>query len=75
MAKLTTVQRKKIPTGKFALPKRRAYPIHDRTHAVNAKARAKQEFNKGDLSSSDLAKVNRAANKVLAKKAIKRGKK
>jgi hypothetical protein len=36
---LTTKARKKIPTAQFALKKRRAYPIHDRSHARNALAR------------------------------------
>jgi hypothetical protein len=39
--KLTTKARKKIPTGQFALPGRR-YPIEDRAHAANAKARVSQ---------------------------------
>jgi hypothetical protein len=38
MAKLTTAKRKAIPTSQFAGPDR-SYPIHDRSHAANAKAR------------------------------------
>ena len=41
MAVLTAKTRSKIPTGKFALPGRR-YPIEDRAHAANARARASQ---------------------------------
>lgn len=41
MAKLTAAARRKIPTGSFALPGRR-YPIEDRSHAANAKARVSQ---------------------------------
>jgi hypothetical protein len=41
MAKLTSSARKAIPTGEFALPGRR-YPIEDRAHAANAKARVSQ---------------------------------
>ena len=40
MARLKVATRNKIPTGKFALPKQRKYPIEDRAHAANAKARA-----------------------------------
>ena len=39
--KLTTQERKDIPTEEFALPGRR-YPIHDRAHARNALARVAQ---------------------------------
>lgn len=41
MAKLTTKARKAIATSSFALPGRR-YPIEDRAHAANAKARVSQ---------------------------------
>ena len=42
MAKLTTAARKRIPTKDFALPGERKYPIEDRAHAANAKARVAQ---------------------------------
>jgi hypothetical protein len=42
MAKLTAATRKKIPTGKFALPGRR-YPIEDEAHARNALSRVAQD--------------------------------
>lgn len=42
MAKLTTKARKAIKTSNFALPKKRAYPIEDRSHARNALARVSQ---------------------------------
>ena len=42
MAKLTTKKRKALKTRSFALPKKRAYPIHDITHARNALARVAQ---------------------------------
>ncbi len=41
MAKLTSGARKAIPSSSFALPGRR-YPIEDRSHAANAKARVSQ---------------------------------
>lgn len=41
MAKLTTSERKAIPSGEFALPDRR-YPIPDKSHAANARARVDQ---------------------------------
>ena len=39
---LTSKARKNIPTGEFALPAQRKYPIHDRIHARNALARVAQ---------------------------------
>lgn len=42
MAVLTSKQRKKLPTSSFAIPKDRAYPIHDLSHARNALARVSQ---------------------------------
>lgn len=41
MAKLTTKQRKALPATAFAGPNR-SFPIPDRSHAANAKARASQ---------------------------------
>jgi hypothetical protein len=41
MAKLSTNERKAIPTEEFALPGRR-YPIENRSHARNALARVSQ---------------------------------
>jgi hypothetical protein len=38
MAKLTAETRNKIPESEFALPGRR-YPIEDKSHASNARAR------------------------------------
>ena len=72
MAKLTTKARKKIPSAKFALPKERKYPIQDRSHAANAKARAQGQKNKGNISEATLKKIDRAANKVLKKTAKKK---
>lgn len=42
MSDLTTSERKHLPTNAFAEPQARKYPIEDRAHAVNAKARVAQ---------------------------------
>lgn len=39
---LTAKRRKALRPGAFAFPKTRRYPIHDRSHAINALARARQ---------------------------------
>ena len=64
MAKLTSKARAALPASKFALPGGR-YPIEDRAHAANAKARAKQQAIAGNLPPSAYGKVVAAANKVL----------
>jgi hypothetical protein len=67
MSKLTTDARKKLPKSDFALPGGR-YPVEDKAHARDAKARASQAANAGRLSGADKAKVDRKADAVLAKK-------
>ena len=47
MAKLTAKGRRRLKKSSFGLPGRRAYPMHDRAHAINAKGRARQMLNKG----------------------------
>lgn len=68
MAKLTTKERKKIPKSEFGLPGEKKYPMPDKSHAANAKARATQMEDKGKLSASGKAKVDGKANKILGKK-------
>ena len=67
MATLSTRSRKKLPSTKFALPGKR-YPIEDKAHARNAKARASQQFKAGNLTASERAKVNRKADAKLKRK-------
>lgn len=67
MSKLTTKKRNKLPKSAFAGPDR-SYPVPDKAHAKNAKARASQMVNKGKLSKSAAEKINSKANKVLKKK-------
>jgi hypothetical protein len=67
MAELDTEKRKKIPASKFGLPEKRAYPIEDKAHARNAKARASQQQNAGRLTKAEEAKIDRRADAVLKK--------
>lgn len=64
MAKLTTKKRNALPKSEFAGADR-SYPINDKAHAINAKARASQMENKGKLSASAKAKIDSRANKVI----------
>lgn len=64
MATLTAAKRKKLKPSQFAGPGR-SYPIPDKTHAANAKARATQQVAKGNLAPSTAAKIKTRANRVL----------
>lgn len=70
MAKLTTKARKALPTSMFAGPGR-SYPVPDKSHAANAKARATQAVKAGRMSASSEAKIDAKANKVLGSKGKK----
>lgn len=67
MAKLTTAKRKKIPKKEFGLPGEKKYPVNDKVHARNAKARASEMENKGKLSASSKAKIDAKADRILGK--------
>lgn len=64
MSKLTTEERDKLPKKDFAGP-HGSYPIPDRSHAANAKARAKQMLKRGALSHSAYEKIVAKANRKL----------
>ena len=64
MSELTPKARKKLPDWVFAGPGR-SYPVNDKAHAANAKARATQQEAKGNLSPSAAANIKAKANKVL----------
>jgi len=67
MAKISEKKRDSMSDSKFGLPDEHKYPMPDKSHAQNAKARATQQENKGNLSASDKAKIDRKADKVLGK--------
>ena len=66
MAKLSSADRRKIAKSKFAVrskaPGSGSYPMPDKAHAANAKARAAQH-----ASPAVKAKVFAKANKILGK--------
>ena len=68
MAKLTSKARKSIPKSEFGLPGAHKYPMPDKSHAANAKARATQMVSAGKLSPSSKSKIDAKANRVLGKK-------
>lgn len=58
VAKLTSKKRKSLPKSDFAIPSERKYPIEDRSHAANAKARVAQHG-----TPAEKAKVNAAVKR------------
>lgn len=67
MAKLDTAERKHIRKSEFGLPGSRKYPMPDRSHAANAKARATQMVKRGKLSAASAEKIRAKANRILGK--------
>lgn len=69
MAELTTKRRNNLSSGTFGIPPKNGqpgkYPVTDRAHAANAKARVTQMLAKGKISTQDAAKVRHKANVVL----------
>ena len=65
MAQLSTDARDKLPAKEFAEPKKRAYPIEDKPHARNAKARASQAVKAGRMSKAEERRIDRKADAVL----------
>jgi hypothetical protein len=58
MAKLTSASRNSLPSNDFVFPGQRKFPIPDRSHGANAKARAAQSGNPAVKAKVDAA-VNR----------------
>jgi hypothetical protein len=67
MAKLSEKKRDSLKSSQFGLPDERKYPMPDESHARNAKARAEQQEEKGKLTASEKAKIDRKADKILNK--------
>lgn len=68
MSEMKTTARNKLPASKFGQPAEKKYPLPDKAHAANAKARATQMVKKGKLSPAAKAKIDAKANRVLGKK-------
>ena len=63
--KLDEKERKRIPASEFGLPGKRKYPMPDKSHAANAKARATQMVAKGKLSSAAAGRIRAKADRIL----------
>jgi hypothetical protein len=67
MAELKAKTRNKLPKSEFGMPGERKYPMPDKSHARNAKARASEMEHKGKISESTKAKIDAKADRVLGK--------
>jgi hypothetical protein len=68
MAKLTMTMRKHMPNKQFGMPGSRKYPMPDKSHAANAKARAAQQVKAGNLSKASEDKIDAMADRMLGSK-------
>lgn len=71
MSKLKASTRNKLPKSEFGMPGERKYPMPDKSHAANAKARASQMEAKGKISKSTENKIDAKANRVLGNKTLR----
>lgn len=75
MADLTAKKREKLPAKDFGLPEKARtkaakkesgnYPMPDKAHARNAKSRAAQQQEAGNLTKKERERIDRKADKVL----------
>lgn len=71
MARLSASQRRNLKPSQFAGPGR-SFPVPDRSHAANAKARAKQALKAGRISKAEYDRIVAKANRVLGKGKLSR---
>jgi hypothetical protein len=67
MSELSTKKRDSLPKSEFGLPEERKYPMPDKSHARNAKARASQQEEKGRISEAEKKRIDRKADRILDK--------
>lgn len=77
MSKLSAKERAKLPTKAFGLPEKARtkkakketgnYPMPDRGHAISAKRLARKQRKDGNLTKDEFDRINRKADKVLAR--------
>lgn len=65
MAKLNAKARNALSPETFGMPKERKYPMPDKSHAKDAKARASEEEHAGRISKGTEEKIDKKADRVL----------
>ena len=64
---LNAAKRNALRDTVFGLPSQRKYPLNDRPHAINAKARAKQQLDAGRITPAQYKTIVAHANRVEAR--------
>jgi hypothetical protein len=71
MAVLSAAERNRLKSSSFGLPptsqSEGKYPMPDRSHAANAKARASQHVKRGNLTAAEKKRIDAKANALLAR--------
>lgn len=62
MAKLTSKKRNALPDSAFAIPSERKYPLNDASHRRNAKSRASEMEDKGEITAKTEKMIDRKAD-------------
>lgn len=65
MSELKAKRRNALPAKDFGLTEQRKFPVEDKAHARNAKARAAEEYNAGHLSKASEEHIDRKADRKL----------
>lgn len=75
MSGLSDEEREQLPSKEFGLPEKARtaaqkkgsgnYPMPDASHARNAKARAAQQHERGNLTDDELARIDRKADRII----------
>lgn len=65
MATLKASRRRKLRKSQFGMPGSRKYPMPDKAHAAQAKARATQQHKRGRISKTTMQRIHAKANRVL----------
>ena len=67
MSIINAARRKSLPKSDFGLPGEDKYPMPDKSHAGNAKARVSQMVKAGKATPAQKAEVDAKADKILGK--------
>jgi hypothetical protein len=65
VSNLSTKKRESLPKSDFGLPDERKYPMPDKSHARNAKARASQQEDDGNLTAAEKRQIDRKADRII----------
>jgi hypothetical protein len=71
MSQMKAETRNSLPSSEFGMPGERKYPMPDKSHAANAKARASQQESNGNITASTKASIYAKANRVLGHKNVR----